>query len=260
MQRAGTTRSPGVARRRRALAPVVLAVLATTAACSGGDGEAAPTTPSSSASAPTTPPAPLTNPVTSTTTSTTPATDPTTTTTTTAAPTTTQPPPTTGPTTTQSVGTVPTSTTAAELADAIEAGWRESSRLFIEALKNPSDDEAGFAAARYRSGDSLLEVARRLNAMAEAGQRLRPEPLAEPTLTLETGPVPTDDGSGDYLLTICEVDSWVLVEDRDGVETVINEAIVSGRSEVRMKLIEDRWTINSVTTLVVFEGPTCDPA
>ena len=96
--------------------------------------------------------------------------------------------------------------------------------------------------------------------MAEAGQRLQPEPLAEPTLTLEAGPVPTDDGSGDYLLTVCEVDSWVLVEDRDGVETVINDAIVSGRSEVRMKLIEDRWTINSVTTLVVFEGPTCDPA
>ena len=256
MQRAGTTAPRAISRRRRALAPVVLALLTAIAACSGSDGEADTTTTASSAPPPTTPIVTTTEPT--STTVATPPTDPTTTTTT-SAPTTTQPPPTTGPTTTDAVGTAPPSTTAADLAAAIEADLRESSRLFIEALKNPNDEEVTFAAARYRSGDSLLEISVRLNAMAEAGQHLRPEPLVEPTLTLEAGPVPTDDGSGDYLLTICEVDSWVLVEDRDGVETVINDAIVSGRSEVRMKLIEDRWTINSATTLVVFEGPTCDP-
>lgn len=262
MQRAGTTRSPGVARRRLALAPVVLAVLATTAACSGGDGEAAPTTPSSSASAPTTPPAPLTNPVTSTTTSTTSATDPTTTTTTTAAPTTTQQPPTTGPTTTTTPSdssAPPTSSTQDRVVAEVVADWQEAWRLFDLAAQAPTDQAAVAAALAFTIDSVYTGTESYLDGLAANGQRLIPHPDIAASHSILTGPEPIPQTSLEYQMTTCEVSPWIVVDAADPT-TVIDDSVITTKWEVSIRFDEGTWKMFGLVPIEDWPGVSqCEP-
>jgi hypothetical protein len=237
-------------------AAVLLATAAVLGACSSGD-EAAPES-TTTVEMPATTTQPATTPPTTTSTS------PTTTLTaaTTTAPTT-QPPVTTTPATAPPSTVPPMNTlvTPEQIAEAQEADrlmaeavtrdWTEGTRLGIEALFDPSDQAALDRALAYTTDGWTEYTAQFVRSFRDQGQRVLPDPVREPTLTVETTPLAVPFTSDEVTIITCEIDPWVLV---DAQGNVISDRVSAYRDEVRLRLENGIWKTAAEVSLQQWIG------
>lgn len=233
---------------------IVVAVVATLAACHGDSEDAAPssalTVPSSTAvvtSAPTT-----------TSTSTPTAM------TTTVVPTT-QPPPTTAPMTTTAVTSPPTappSTLDPEdqaLAEAVERDWIRGTELLRDALELPSDALRVDAALAYTTGAWTEHVRQFVAQFIDGGFRVVADPSAESSFAVESGPMPVAFTSDEVTIVVCEIDARMVLEaSAEGEHRVDNGVVEVYRSEVQLKIVDGVWKTLRKDLIESWEGvSTC---
>jgi hypothetical protein len=164
-------------------------------------------------------------------------------------------PPTTSPPT-------PTTLDLATLQAEVEADYREAVAAFRRAQQDPTNPQLVTEALSWRTGSSQQRLADLLGSMASGNERILPEPLAEPTITVEVPAVisPTD---GELVeLTTCDLDPWVLVEigtGPGGSDAVIDDNIYAYRNVTRLRLQNSRWVIDEGIEIGTWVGATsCD--
>ncbi len=223
---------------------VVAAGVLALASCSDGDGETAvvqagtapPTVPDSAPapSATTTSPAPATEPSTTSTTTTSP-------------PTTTTPPTTVDP--------------AIALAEQVEADFREAERLRIRAARDPKDSVKRSAALDARIGQNRDLLRTTLDDLARDNLAVRPSDYYTASNTIEVGP--TFTAADEAVIQRCEIDPWVVVEvggAPDGSDAVIDDNVYAYRNRVTLRLVDNKWRIESGLQLGRWAGSTECPA
>jgi hypothetical protein len=197
------------------------------AACSGSDGDAAPSTT----------PAPVA------TTAATPAP------TTTSVPSTTQ-----APTTTID----PAQTLAAE----VEADFREAIRLGDEALQEPFDAARAAAALDRRLGVVRENFAERLARYRTENLAIRQNETVPATIVVEQ-PARRIPPSDDVIeMQVCEVDSWIVVEvgaGPNGTDAVVNPDVVAYRAQIFMRNVDGIWRYEGGNDLASWEGVASCP-
>ncbi len=205
----------------------VAAAMLLLAACSGSDGDAAPSTT----------PAPVA------TTAATPAT------TTTSVPSTTQ-----APTTTID----PAQTLAAE----VEADFREAIRLGDEALQEPFDAARAAAALDRRLGVVRENFAERLARYRTENLAIRQNETVPATIVVEQ-PARRIPPSDDVIeMQVCEVDSWIVVEvgaGPNGTDAVVNPDVVAYRAQIFMRNVDGIWRYEGGNDLASWEGVASCP-
>jgi hypothetical protein len=205
----------------------VAAAMLLLAACSGSDGDAAP--------------------------STTPA--PVATTVATPAPTTANAPSTTqAPTTTID----PAQTLAAE----VEADFREAIRLGDEALQEPFDAARAAAALDRRLGVVRENFAERLARYRTENLAIRQNETVPATIVVEQ-PARRIPPSDDVIeMQVCEVDSWIVVEvgaGPNGTDAVVNPDVVAYRAQIFMRNVDGIWRYEGGNDLASWEGVASCP-
>jgi hypothetical protein len=158
----------------------------------------------------------------------------------------------------------PDDITEAEALDrqmAIDVGedWVTATRLFRRAQTDPGDPSALDRVLAHVAPEWAERTRRLIQQLHDANQRLLPEPLVEPTLAVESGPVAVADTSDEVMIVVCEVDAWVVVESGtgpNGDDTVLNDTVTAVRAEVRLRLIDGPWKIVQVLQLAEWQGAT----
>jgi hypothetical protein len=179
-------------------------------------------------------------------------------------PATTQPvTPTTQPVTTPSPTTPPAPpTTEFDLATVqaqVEADYREAVATFRRAQQDPTNPELVEAALAWTSGSSLATTQTMLLQLAMDGLRSEPEPLREPTITIEVPPVPKPGSTTEFEIQTCEIDPWVLVETGTGPggsDAVVDDNIYAYRNIVRLRADGARWLTAEVIEIGTWVGVT----
>jgi hypothetical protein len=166
-------------------------------------------------------------------------------------------PPTAPPAT--SPPTAPPSTLDPEdqaMAEAVERDWREAMRLFREAQMNPTDATALERVLAHVTAEWTDRTRRFIARLAESNLRILAEPQLDPTLTVESGPVPVPFTSDEVAIVGCEIDPWVLVEvgtGPGGTDTVVNQTVIAYRHEVRLRFEGGIWKIVQVNLIEKWE-------
>jgi hypothetical protein len=145
------------------------------------------------------------------------------------------------------------------MAEAVTRDWTTANRLFREAQMNPSDPAALDRVLAYVTEEWGERTKLVLQRLREKNLRILETPPVEPTLIVESGPVPVAFTSDEVTIVVCEVDPWVIVEagtGPDGSDTVVRETVGASRQEIRLRLMEGIWKIAEVQQLEDFEGAT----
>jgi hypothetical protein len=168
------------------------------------------------------------------------------------------PPPTTPP----PVSAAPTTTADLATVQAqVEADYREAVAAFRRAQQDPTDPAAVAEALSWRVEPNLTAITNRLTDMAINNERGLPEPLRDPTITIEVPPVARPGSTTEFEIQTCEIDPWVLVETGTGPggsDAVIDDNIYAYRNVVRLVLVDGAWRTSNVIEIGNWVGAeTC---
>lgn len=162
----------------------------------------------------------------------------------------TEPPVTTTSTTTTTIAPTTTFDPAEELARQVEADYREGLRLIRVAQQDVGNPDAVAAALSYVSGESRAAVESSFEDFRQNGLRILPEPIVDPTITIEEGPTQVEGLPGTVELTACEIDPWILVETGagpGGSDAIVDDEVYAYRNQAWLESDGGRWVVSSST-------------